>query len=94
MHSPQEAALFLSLRGNNFDIFSLGLIRNTKELSRFKLDRDPVQLAVIPVQAESQLQTLELVARGTGLYMNSDKTEFMCSEYDSTLSTLNDKPLT
>ena len=28
IHCPQEATLFLSLRLNNFDIFSLGLIPN------------------------------------------------------------------
>ena len=38
---------------------------------------DIVLLANTPAKAESLLHSLEQVARGIGLYVNSDKAEFM-----------------
>ena len=48
---------------------------------------DLVLLTNTPVQVECLLQSLELVARGIGLYMTS------CSKQDGAISTSNDKPL-
>ena len=45
------------------------------------------------VQAESLLPCLELTARDIGIYMISDKTEFMCFKEDGAIFSLNDKPL-
>ena len=39
---------------------------------------DRVLLANTPAQAESQLHNLELAVRGIGLYVNVNKTEFIC----------------
>ena len=47
----------------------------------------------IPAEAEFLLQSLEQKVRGIGLYVNSDKTEFMSFNQDDTVSTLNGKPL-
>ena len=44
-------------------------------------------------QADSLLHSLEQVARGIGLYMNSDKTAFMCFNQDGVISILNDNSL-
>ena len=44
-------------------------------------------------QAKSLLHSLEQAARDIDLYMNSDKTEFICFHQDDTISSLNDKPL-
>ena len=54
---------------------------------------DLVLLTNTPAQTKSLLNSLEQAARGIGLYMNSDKTEFMCFKQDAAISTLNDKPL-
>ena len=39
---------------------------------------DLALLAYTPVQAKYLLHRLEQAARSIGLYMNSDKTEFVC----------------
>ena len=44
-------------------------------------------------QAKSLLYHREQVARGIGLYMKSDKTEFMSFNQDGALSSLNSKPV-
>ena len=54
---------------------------------------DLTLLAYRLVQIKFLLYSLEQTARGIGLCMNSDKTEFMCFKQDGTISTLNDKPL-
>ena len=46
-----------------------------------------------PAQAESLRHSLEQAELGIGLYMNSDKTEFMCFKEDAAISKLNDEPL-
>ena len=51
-----------------------------------------VLLSNTPAQAESLLPNLKQVARGFGLYANSDKTEFLCFNQDGAISSLNDKP--
>ena len=50
-------------------------------------------LANIPAQAESLLHSLKLAASGIGLYVNTDKTEFMCFNPRSDISTLNGSSL-
>ena len=46
-----------------------------------------------PAQAKFLLCSLEQVAIGIGLYVNSDKTEFMCFNQDGAIFWLNGKPL-
>ena len=43
---------------------------------------DQVRLVNTPAQAESLLHSLEQSTKGIGLYMNSDKTDFMCFNQD------------
>ena len=54
---------------------------------------DQVFLANTPTQAESLLHSLEQAARGIGLNMNSDKTEFMYFKQNGAISISNGKPL-
>ena len=53
-------------------------------------DDDIVLLANAPPQVESQLYSLEKAAGGIGLYVNADKTEYMCFNQNQTrdISTL------
>ena len=44
-------------------------------------------------QAESLLHSLEQAARGVGLYVNTDKTEFMCYNQDGAIDSLSGKSL-
>ena len=44
-------------------------------------------------QAEFLQHGLEKSATGIGLYVKSDKTEFMCFKQDGAIFTLNNKPL-
>ena len=46
-----------------------------------------------PDQDESLLHKLELAARGIGLYVNSDKTEFMSFNQDGVSLSINGEPL-
>ena len=48
--------------------------------------------ASAPAQAKCLLHSLEQVARGVSLGVNSDKTDFMCFKH-GVMFTLNDKPL-
>ena len=50
-------------------------------------------LANGPAQIESLLQSLEQAAGDIGLYVNANKTEYMCYNRDGTISTLNGDPL-
>ena len=50
-------------------------------------------LANTLAKAGSLLHSLEQAPRGIGLYINSDKTEFMCFKQDGAISTLIGKPL-
>ena len=49
----------------------------SSRISNSHYSDDPALLANTPAQAESFLHTLEQEVSGIGLYMNSDKTEFM-----------------
>ena len=51
---------------------------------------DIVILANTPAQAESLLHSLEWAAGGVGLHDNVEKTEYMCFNQRSDISTLND----
>ena len=51
---------------------------------------DIALLANTPAQTETQLHSLERAAAGIGLYVNADKTEYMCFNQIGDLSTLND----
>ena len=42
---------------------------------------------------ESLLHSQEQAVRGIGLYVNADKTEFLCVKQDETISTISGKPL-
>ena len=55
---------------------------------------DQVFLANTPAQVECLLHSLKQAARGIGLYVKSDKTDFMCFKQDGAIATLNDKLLT
>ena len=44
-------------------------------------------------QIESLMHSLEQAARGFDLYVNLDKTEFMCFNHEDAISSLNSKPL-
>ena len=50
---------------------------------------DMALLGNTPIQAESQLHSLEQTVGGIGLHVNADKTEFMCLNQRGDLSTLN-----
>ena len=50
-------------------------------------------LASIPTQVESQVESVELVARGIDLYVNANKTEYMCFNREGAIPTLNGNPL-
>ena len=54
---------------------------------------DLLLLTNISTQTEFLQLSLEQVPRGIGLYLESDKTEFMCFKENGTISTLNGKPL-
>ena len=49
---------------------------------------DTVLLANALAQAETLLHSLEWVAGGIGLHVNTDKTEYMCFNQRSDISTL------
>ena len=50
-------------------------------------------LANIPVQAKTQLHSLERAVTGTGIHVNADKTENMCLNQRNEISTLNGSSL-
>ena len=52
--------------------------------NRRRLRRTHSDLTNTPVQAETQLHTLERAAAGIGLYVNAHKTECMCFNKTST----------
>ena len=52
-----------------------------------------VLLTNTPTQAESRLNRQEQAARGIGLYVNANKTEYMCFKQKETVSTLSGKSL-
>ena len=54
---------------------------------------DIVLLANTPAQAKSLLHSLEQAASGIGLYVNTDKTEYMCFNQRGNISTLNGSSL-
>ena len=56
-------------------------------------DDGTVLLANIPAQAEFLLHSLEQAPGGIGLYINADKTEFMCFNQRGNISTLNGRYL-
>ena len=56
-------------------------------------NNDLVFLTNTPTQAEFLPHSLKQVERGIGLYMNIDKTEFMCFNQDGVISEFNGKPL-
>ena len=62
--------------------FKLAKERGRRYLAQTIMDVDYVDdialLANIPVQAESLLHSLERAAGGLSLYVNADKTEYMC----------------
>ena len=54
---------------------------------------DIALLTNTPARAESLLHSLERVAGGIGLHVNTDKTEYMCFNQRGDISTLNGDPL-
>ena len=55
--------------------------------------KDLTLLAYISAHSEFLLHSLQQAAEGTGIYVNADKTEFMCFKQEGATSTLNGKPL-
>ena len=53
---------------------------------------DLVLLANTPAQAKSLLHGQEQAAGDIGLYVNTNKTEFMCFNHERAIFTLNSKP--
>ena len=54
---------------------------------------DIALLAKTPAQAETLLHSLQRAAAGIGLHINADKTEYMCFNQGSDISTLNGSSL-
>ena len=54
---------------------------------------DRVLLLNTHAQTEPVMHSLEQAARGIGLYMNTNKTEFMYSKQEGAISPLSGKPL-
>ena len=54
---------------------------------------DIVLLANLPAQVKSLLHNLEQAAGGIGLYVNANKTEYMCFNQRGAISTLKGDPL-
>ena len=46
-----------------------------------------------PAQAKSLLHSLEQAAGGIGVYVNANKTDFMCFNQDGAISTWSSRPL-
>ena len=76
--------------------FTLKKARSRRYPALTITDADADDLALLadtPAQAESQLHSLEKAAKNIGLYVNSDKTEFICFKKKGVISTLNGKPI-
>ena len=54
---------------------------------------DIVFLANTLAQSKSLLHSLEQAAGDTGLYMNANKTEYICFNWEGAISTLNGGPV-
>ena len=54
---------------------------------------DIALLANTPAQAKTLLHSLECAVAGIGLHVNADKTEYMCFNQKSNISTLNGSSL-
>ena len=54
---------------------------------------DLALLTNMPAQAISQLHSLEQAAESIGLYVNANKTEFMCFKWEGTISMLSGRPI-
>ena len=54
---------------------------------------DIALLANTPARAKTLLHSLEWAAGGIGLYVNADKTEYICFNQRGDISTLNGGPL-
>ena len=54
---------------------------------------DLALLKSTPAQADCLPHSLELVSGGISLYVNSDKTEFLCFKQNGAISSLNDMSL-
>ena len=89
-HGNLSMAVFL------FSSIEVNQIENScklrKERSRRYSD-DIALLAYTPAQAETLLHSLERTAAGIGLHVNADKTEYMCFNQRSDISTLKSGPL-
>ena len=77
--------------------FTLAKARNRRYPARTITDGDYADdialLANTPALAESLLHSVEWVAGGIGFHVNTDKTDFMCFNQRSDISTLNDSSL-
>ena len=72
--------------------FPLGKERNRRNSAQTIMGADYADeiplLANTPTQAESLIYSLERLAGGIGLHVNADKTEYMCFNQRSDISTL------
>ena len=77
--------------------FKLAKERNRRYPAQTITDADDTDdialLANTPARAESLLHSLERAAAGIGLYVNAEKTEYMCFNQRGDISTLKSGPL-
>ena len=85
------------MKENHFTLKKKKKARSRQYAAETVTDADYVDdlalLANTPVQTESLLHSLEKSAKGIGLCVNSDKTESIYFNQDSTIFSLNGKPL-
>ena len=63
-----------------------------ERVREIRIGGKPVKVANKTVQAESMLHSLEQPAGDTGLYVNANKTEYVCFNREEAISTLNGGP--
>ena len=77
--------------------FKLAKERSRRYLAQTMMDMDYADdialLANIPAQPETLLHSLERAAAGIGFHVNADKTEYICFNQRSDISTLKGEPL-
>ena len=81
------------MQENSFTLKKASSRYPTETITAVDSTDDLVLYANIPAQPKFLLHSLEQTARGIGLYMNADKTEFMHLNQDSAISSLNSKPM-
>ena len=78
------------MKGNGFKLIKE---RSRRYPAQTIMDADIALLANTPAKTETLLHSLEREAAGIGLHVNAHKTEYMCFNQRSEISTLNGSPL-